>query len=224
MNNTPFNTTYNTTKCAHLFIAQTYNLWYNTKKKKYVKEMKTMEKHIANIVTMTRVIGATLLFTRSKIDLVFLSVYVFCGFTDLIDGPIARKLGSSSALGATLDTIGDVLTYLALTKILINNNLVPVWIIIWILCAGVLFGFCAFISKRRFNKFYLPHTYLGKIFGGSVFVLPLGMQFMPKNICMSIICTIASIHAIELFYIQLHNYKADPFVPSAFHINKANTN
>lgn len=180
-----------------------------------------MKKHLANIVTFTRVIGAIVLFSRSRIDSVFLWVYILCGFTDLIDGPIARKTGSSSALGATLDTVGDVLTYLALTKILVKNKLVPVWVLIWIISDGVLFGICAFISKHRFKKFYLPHTYLGKIFGGSVFVLPLAMQFIPKEICMSIICTIASIHAIELFYIQLKNNEPEPFVASAFHINKS---
>ena len=180
-----------------------------------------MKKHIANIVSLSRVAGAIALFFFSSITKPFLAIYIFCGITDLIDGPIARKTNSTSPLGATLDTVGDVATYLALTKVLAMRKLVPGWILIWIISAGVVFGIDAVISKIRLKKFYLPHTWLGKIFGGSVFVLPIAMQFMEGYIWMSVICTIASIHAIELLYTQLKNNTADDFIPSAFHINKA---
>ncbi len=179
-----------------------------------------MKKHLANIVTSSRIIGAIVLFFCKDITTFFLVVYVLCGFTDLIDGPIARKNNSSSTLGATLDTIGDVGTYLALTKILIKNKLVPIYILVWIISAGVLFGACAFVSKKRFNKMYLPHTYLGKLFGGVVFVLPVAMQFVDGGVWMSVICTIASIHVIELFIVQSKSNEAKDFVPSVFHVNK----
>ncbi|MBQ8782307.1 MAG: CDP-alcohol phosphatidyltransferase family protein [Clostridia bacterium] len=177
-----------------------------------------MKKYLANIISLSRVAGAIFLFFCKDISTLFLSVYILCGFTDLIDGPVARKTNSSSTLGASLDTIGDVLTYLALAKILIFKKLVPLWIFIWILSAGVLFGICAIITKARFKKAFLPHTYLGKIFGGSVFVLPLAMQIMDEKIWMSIICTIATVHAIELFFIQLKTKAPRDFVPSALHI------
>ncbi len=179
-----------------------------------------MKKHIANIVSLSRVAGAVLLFCCKTLSKTFLAVYVFCGFTDLIDGPIARKTNSTSTLGATLDTVGDVLTYLALTKILIMRKLVPWWILTWILSAGAVFGICSFVSKKRFSKLYLPHTYLGKIFGGAVFVLPITMQFMPGYIWMSVICSIASVHSLELMYIQLKNDEAEDFVPTVFHVKK----
>ncbi len=180
-----------------------------------------MKKHLANIVTLSRVVGAVILFFCNSISTLFLAVYIFCGFTDLIDGPIARKTNSASTLGALLDTVGDVLTYLALTKILVMKKMVPPWILIWILSAGVVFGVGAVISKIRFNKLYLPHTYLGKLFGLSVFVLPVAMQFMAGYIWMAVICTIASIHAIELLYVQSKNKTAADFVPTAFHVSKA---
>lgn len=179
-----------------------------------------MKKHIANIVTLSRVVGSVVLFCCNTISSLFLTVYIFCGFTDLIDGPIARKTNSSSILGAILDTIGDVLTYLALTKILIMQQLIPLWILAWFLCAGVILIACAFISKRRFDKLYLPHTYLGKIFGGSIFVLPVTMQFMNIEIWLSVICSIASAHAVELAYIQSKNKTAKDFVATIFHIEK----
>ena len=180
-----------------------------------------MKKHLANIISLSRVAGAVALFFFNSLSNAFLSIYVFCGFTDLIDGPIARKLKTTSPLGATLDTIGDVATYLALTKVLIIKKSVPGWILAWILSAGVVFGIAAFISKHRFDKLYLPHTYLGKIFGGVVFVLPIAMQFMPGYVWMSVICSIATVHAFELIYVQSKNKEADDFVPSALHVKKS---
>ena len=179
-----------------------------------------MKKHLANIISLSRVAGAIALFFFNEISTAFLIIYVLCGITDLIDGPIARKTNSTSPLGATLDTVGDVATYLALTKVLIIKKLVAGWILAWILSAGVLFGVGALISKRRFGKLYLPHTYLGKIFGGAVFVLPLAMQFMPGYVWMSVICSIATVNAFELLYVQSKNKTAEDFVPSALHVNK----
>lgn len=177
-----------------------------------------MKKNLANIVSLSRVAGAVVLFFCRDISSLFLWVYVFCGFTDLIDGPIARKTGSASTLGASLDTVGDVLTYLALTKALFIKKLVPWWIFVWILSAGALFGICACVTKSRFHKAFLPHTYLGKIFGGAVFVLPLAMQIMDGKVWMSVICSVATVHAAELFYIQLKTKTPRDFVPSVFHI------
>ena len=180
-----------------------------------------MKKHLANIVSSSRIIGAVALFFCSSISKTFLAIYIFCGFTDLIDGPIARKTNSTSPLGASLDTVGDVATYLALTKILIMKKLVPDWILAWILSAGVVFGIGALISKKRFNKLYLPHTWLGKFFGGFVFVLPIAISLNIGTPWMAVICSVASIHSLELIYVQSKNKEAKDFVPSAFHIEKA---
>ena len=175
-------------------------------------------KQLANIVTSSRIVGAIALFCMNSITPLFIGVYIFCGFTDLIDGPIARKTSSSSLLGAALDTIGDVMTYFALTKILIQEKIVPLWILIWFACTLVLFLGVMLISKKRFNKFYLPHTYLGKIFGGAIFVLPIMIQFMPAGIWLSVICSISTIHAFEQLYVQTKSTSAMPFVPSVFHV------
>ena len=105
-----------------------------------------MKKNLANIVSLSRVACAVVLFFCRDFSSLFLWVYVFCGFTDLIDGPIARKTGSASTLGASLDTVGAVLTYLALAKALFIKKLVPWWIFVWILSAGALFGICACVT------------------------------------------------------------------------------
>lgn len=179
-----------------------------------------MKKYLANIVTSSRIVGAIILFMCDDFTPLYLGVYCFCGFTDFIDGPIARKFGSSSALGAALDTIGDVLTYLSLVKVLVVQKLIPGWLLVWLaVCIVIGFG-VAFYSQHKFSKFYIPHTYLGKSLGLAVFVLPLAIQIMDERIWMAVICATITTVLIEAGYIQFKSKEPQDFVASAFHVNK----
>lgn len=162
-----------------------------------------MKKQIANIISSSRIITSVFLFFFSEITSLFLALYIYCGFSDLIDGPVARRIGSESVMGARLDTAGDVLTYFALTKILIINKIVPLWALLWF-CV-TLVGFCgsAVISKIRFNKFYFVHSLFGKILGVVIFALPLALRYINHNIYLGIICGVSSIAAGESIVIQL---------------------
>ena len=179
-----------------------------------------MKKHLANIVTSSRIAGAIILFLCTEFSTLYLGVYVYCGLTDFIDGPIARKTGSASSLGAALDTIGDVLTYLSFVKILILQGLIPPWLLIW-LGVNIVFGFiAAFFALKKFGKFYLPHTYLGKGLGGFIFILPIAVHFNFGEPWMAVICTVMSIAVLEIFYIQIRNKTAKDFIPTIFHVDK----
>ena len=64
----------------------------------FVKQLKRfrilgeqMIKHIANLVTGCRILGSVLLFFPA-FSVEFYIIYIFCGFSDMIDGTIARKL------------------------------------------------------------------------------------------------------------------------------------
>ncbi len=179
-----------------------------------------MKKHLANIVSSTRIVGAAVLFCLSEFSPLYLAVYCFCGFTDFIDGPIARKFGTTSALGAALDTIGDVLTYLSMVKVLLIQKQIPGWLLIW-LGINIIIGFvAAFYAQKKFHKFYLPHSYLGKSLGGIIFMLPLAMQIIDGQIWMAVICAVMSLVLAEIFYIQAKSTEPQDFVATIFHVNK----
>lgn len=108
-----------------------------------------------------------------------------------------------SITGAKLDTIGDVLTYFALTKILIINRVIPFWALLWFGATLVIFVASAVISKVRFNKFYFVHSLFGKILGVAVFILPVALKLIRSEIYIGIICTISSIASLESVFIQL---------------------
>ena len=66
-----------------------------------------MKKYIANIVTGSRIIFSLPLVFIPLSSVWFYILYLFCGFTDMIDGAIARKTGAVSKFGARLDTASD---------------------------------------------------------------------------------------------------------------------
>lgn len=177
----------------------------NTKNSK-IKEF--FRKQCANIISTTRIAAAISLFFFNELRVLFVILYVYCGFTDFLDGKLARKLQITSTLGAALDTIGDVLTYLAFVKILIIQSLVPLWAVVWYIVAMLGNVIAGFIAKKRFGQFYLIHSLFGKILGVALFTLPLWLKLTEKlpnynSVCLSVICIIATISAFETIYIQL---------------------
>ena len=68
-----------------------------------------MTKHIANILTGCRILGSILLLFFPAFSVVFYTIYLFCGFSDMIDGTIARKTNSTSKFGSQLDTVADLI-------------------------------------------------------------------------------------------------------------------
>jgi len=70
-----------------------------------------MTKHIANILTSCRILGSILLLFFPAFSAAFTITYLFCGFSDMIDGTIARKTNSTGRFRSRLDTIADLIFY-----------------------------------------------------------------------------------------------------------------
>ena len=111
-----------------------------------------MKKHIANIVTGCRVLGSVLLLLFPAFSVEFYVIYIICGFSDMIDGTVARKTNSASELGAKIDTVADLaFVTVSLIKILPAIN-IPQWLWIWgviiaiIKIANIIRGY---ISKKK---------------------------------------------------------------------------
>ncbi len=179
-----------------------------------------MKKHIANIITSIRIVLALGLFFFSDITPAYLIIYLICGITDAIDGPIARKLKTTSEHGALLDTVGDVLTYVSFAKIVIAKHLIPAWIIIWFVSAAVGIVISGIIAKVRFNKFYIVHSLFGKVMGFFAFLLPYAAYFDKTLICCCAVCTAATISALESCIIQLALKEFNPNVFALHQLKK----
>ena len=161
-----------------------------------------MAKHIANILTGCRILGSILLLFFPAFSLAFYIVYLLCGFSDMIDGTVARKTNSTSRFGSQLDTIADlVFVVVAIFKLLPVIHL-PGWLWIWvgmiaiIKISNIIWGF---ISKKQFISL---HTIMNKVTGILLFLLPLIIPFLELNYLAIAVCSIATLSAIqEGFYI-----------------------
>ena len=89
-----------------------------------------MIKNVANILTSFRILGSILLLFFPVFSVPFYIIYLLCGFSDMIDGTIARKTNSTSEFGSKLDTAADlVFAAVSLIKFLPAIH-IPGWV--WI--------------------------------------------------------------------------------------------
>ena len=77
-----------------------------------------------------------------------------------------------------------------------------------------------FFALKKFGKFYLPHTYLGKSLGAFLFAFPVAAHFGFAHPWMVVSCTVMSLVLLELIYIQIRNKTAKDFIPTIFHVDK----
>ncbi len=163
-----------------------------------------MKKHIADIVTACRIPGSVLLLFFPAFSAEFYVTYTVCGFSDMIDGTVARKTNSVSKSGDKIDTAADlVFITVSLIKILPTLN-IPLWLWIWGALIAIIRIFnivLGYIFKRQFISL---HTIMNKITGLLLFLLPLTLSFIELKYSSVIVCSIATFAAIqECVYITL---------------------
>lgn len=88
---------------------------------------------MANIITVIRIIGIFPLFVlliNNGPTLFNFIFFVFLGFTDFLDGYIARKYNQVSNFGKIADGIADKLLMFSITLALLMTNVIPYWTLI----------------------------------------------------------------------------------------------
>lgn len=84
---------------------------------------------LANALTMSRLVLMPVMVFCFLTDVRMWAFIIFCfaGFTDLIDGSVARALGTMSKAGALLDPIADKLLMQATFLLLLVAGYLPLW-------------------------------------------------------------------------------------------------
>ncbi len=156
-----------------------------------------MTKHIANILTGCRILGGILLLFFPIFSLAFYITYLLCGFSDMIDGTIARKTNSTSKFGSQLDTIADLIFVVASMIRLLPAIHIPQWLLIWcgvivvIKISNIILGY---ISQKKFVSI---HTTMNKVAGLLLFLLPLTISFVDPKYASIVVCSVATLSAIQ---------------------------
>jgi cardiolipin synthase len=119
---------------------------------------------IPNVLSVLRLLGIPLflwLVLGPESDALALVVLAIAGFTDYLDGQIARRLNQSSRLGAILDPVADRLYILAVVVGFAIRDIIPTWLAIALPLRDVLLVVLVpFLRTRGYSA--LPVHFLGK--------------------------------------------------------------
>ena len=107
---------------------------------------------IANFITGSRIIFSLAMLTFPVFSAGFYFFYMLAGFTDMIDGTIARKLGTESKFGSNFDTIADIVFVASAAYKLFPEFKIPR--VIWLLCCytGRIFHFSMQFCRRELKN------------------------------------------------------------------------
>lgn len=156
-----------------------------------------MKNQIANIVTGCRIVCSVSLLFLPLFSLGFYVVYLLCGFSDMIDGVVARKTNSCSSFGAKFDTVADLIFMVAVCCKLLPVVDVAQWLWVWIvIIAAVKLCNIAWGLLRR-KTLISVHSALNKATGLLLFLLPLTLHIVDIAYSLIVVCLIATIAAIH---------------------------
>jgi len=119
---------------------------------------------VPNIISVVRLAGVPLflwLVLGPEADAWALVVLMVAGFTDYLDGWLARRLDQYSKLGEILDPVADRLYILAVVVGLYLRDIIPWWVALALpLRDLLLWGLVPILRTRGFSA--LPVHFLGK--------------------------------------------------------------
>ena len=156
---------------------------------------------MANIITGIRIVLSVALMFCQALSPTFYALYIAAGFSDMIDGAVARKTGAVSEFGSRLDTIADIVFVAVCLIKLLPVLHVPVWLYIWIAIiafikvANIAVGF---VGQKELIS---VHSMMNKLTGGLLFVFPLTLAFIDPRYSGAVVCIVATAAAIQEGYL-----------------------
>ena len=156
-----------------------------------------MTKHAANILTGFRIFGSILLLFFPAFSLNFYIIYLLCGFSDMIDGTVARITNTDSKFGSQLDTIADLIFVAVSLVKLLPAVRIPQWLWTWggviavIKISNIIWGY---VFKKQVSAM---HTVMNKVTGLVLFLWPLTLAFAQSLYIAIAVCSVATFSAIQ---------------------------
>ena len=160
-----------------------------------------MKKYSANIITASRIILSLSLLFISLSSVWFYILYLLCGFSDMIDGAIARKTGTVSKFGARFDTVSDCVFMLVCSLKILPLMHISIWLWAWIIIIALIKMLNIAVVLIRNKKLISIHSVLNKITGFALFLLPPTLIFVETTYSFATICALATIAVMHEVYL-----------------------
>lgn len=170
------------------------------------------------MITLSRIILSLLLLKINSLSTMFFFIYTFCGLTDILDGYIARTLKCTSKTGALLDSIADVIFTFSILIIILPIIKWSKWMIIWIVIIVFIRMLSLFVGYIKYKTLAFLHIYSNKLTGLILFFFPFMMIKLNLRLIVSLICTIATISAVEELIINIKSKELQRDIKYIFQI------
>lgn len=134
-----------------------------------------------NIISLSRAIAAVGLLFTEVFSAPFWALYLWCGISDMIDGPLSRRLGAESRTGARIDSIADLIFMVIACIRIIPALTIPLWFwpVVGIIAVLQLARMC-FLYFRKGGWDGL-HDKANRIIGLVLYLAPLVVFFADIN-------------------------------------------
>lgn len=181
-----------------------------------------LKRSIPNFITALRMAGSVCLLLTLPFSLSFFVFYTLCGVTDVLDGWLARMTKTADEFGARLDSIADLLFYMAVLVRLVPALWERLPAGIWYGAGGVfLLRMISYLTAvLKYHSFAALHTYLNKLSGLVVFVIPFfaaGAYLVP--VCV-LACLITGAASAEELLIHLRSVSYEPDIKTILSLFK----
>ena len=152
---------------------------------------------MANLITGVRILCSIAILFLPVFSPAFYILYIAAGFSDMIDGTVARKSGSVNAFGSKLDTIADFLLVAVCLIKLIPVLCVPTWLIVWIAVIALIKVINVISGYVMRKEFVAAHTVMNKVTGVALFLFPFALSIVDLKYSGIFICALATFAAIQ---------------------------
>ncbi len=159
--------------------------------------------NLANYISISRIILVLIIAFLEPCSFLFYLIYTVSGISDIMDGFIARKTNSTSKLGEKLDSAADFIMVAVLVPVFYTILNPGTFILLWVIVIGIIRVMSLLIVWVNYKTFGMLHTYGNKITGLILFLIPLLLIVVPQETLMYLVCSLASVSALEELGINL---------------------
>ncbi len=152
---------------------------------------------MANIITVIRILCSIALLFVSPFSKSFYALYITAGLSDMLDGPVARKTGTTSDCGSKLDSIADIIFVTVCLIKLLPIISIEKWLYIWIALIALIKIINIVSGLIMYKRIIFLYSVLNKITGLLAFILPLTLPILELRYSAPVVCTVATIAAIQ---------------------------
>lgn len=152
---------------------------------------------IANLITGIRIVTSLTILFYPVFSTVFYVLYLISGLSDIVDGIIARKTNTVSEFGSKYDSFADFVLVLVCLIKMIPVMHIPNWLLIWIIVIAIIKIINLISGYVMQKKIVVLHTFMNKIAGMLLFLLPLTLTFVDLKYTGTVVCTVATFAAVQ---------------------------